>query len=163
VKRLDVPVAGVYPLVEAEAQPFAELVNQLATVERLLDALAWAKSEGATHVASCDPTTSSNGHDLVLLGNGAVPWGVVEASDVANPSGNGNRKMEKDIDGLLRCRCNACVSGARRLLAVLESSGVWLDRLATKPRPIQGQIPTVVVRSRAPGATWIVEITSVRQ
>src|SRR5438309_458933 len=70
----------VLTLVEpsVQSQKLVELVNQLATIERLVDALTWAMSEGsglARHrIKLCHPTTSSDpqegtdDHDLVLSG-----------------------------------------------------------------------------------------------
>lgn len=90
----------------------AEVVNQCATMERLLDALAWAQTPASGldsfHVVRCHPTTSSAAagvgadHDLVLTSpEGRAAW--FEVSDVAN-SDDGNRKEEKDLRslGLLR-------------------------------------------------------------
>jgi hypothetical protein len=85
---------------------FAEIVNQCATLERLLDALRWAETAGSGlreyHVLLCNPTTSSSAglddHDLVLRG----PRGECakfEVSDVASVK-DGNGKEEKDLRSL---------------------------------------------------------------
>lgn len=82
---------------------FVEVVNQCATLERLLDAAAWAEHnlEGFL-VRICNPTTSSSteadDHDLVL----ADPSGNVakfEVCDVTSAK-DGNRKELKDLCSL---------------------------------------------------------------
>jgi hypothetical protein len=102
---------------EPTKQPMAELVNQCATVERLLDALAWAGNRlGPTaEVLLVHPSTSGSGqwqrdeqgrdipdHDAVLRCGEKLH--VFEVSDVASPSDN-NGKTKKDLgtlEGTLR-------------------------------------------------------------
>lgn len=84
-----------------------EVYNQCATIERLLDALEWAQTEGSGlnryAVVLCHPTTSSvpgvaDDHDLVLVG----PEGAkakFEVSDVAGKR-DGNCKEQKDLTNL---------------------------------------------------------------
>lgn len=89
-----------------------EVINQCATLERLLDALAWAQTPEsglATYdVTRCHPTTSSAkgpdkiDNDLVLTG----PDGVVarfEVSDVASED-DGNQKERRDLISLRALR-----------------------------------------------------------
>jgi hypothetical protein len=95
---------------KVECQKLIEIINQAATLERLMDALRWAMSEGSGlsryRIQLCHPTTSSDAlatpsapdHDLVL----SCPSGaraLFEVSDVASPS-DGNRKEEKDLRSL---------------------------------------------------------------
>ena len=82
-------------------QALTEVINQCATVERLLDAINWIlhTSTKATLVL-CHPTTSSGGsgphdNDLVVQANGEY-W-CFEISDVANGAGDGNQKELKDL------------------------------------------------------------------
>lgn len=87
----------------------AEVVNQCATMERLLDALAWARTDAsglnALHVARCHPTTGSAASDAETPDNDlilAAPDGRAarfEVSDVASMS-DGNRKEERDLRSL---------------------------------------------------------------
>lgn len=132
--RVELP-AGDRPLLVRGAEPshsFAEVVNQCATMERLLDALAWAQTEAsglrAWTVAVCHPTTSSTAdaaadHDLVLAGPaGQAAW--FEVSDVASVH-DGNGKEEKDLRslGLLgggtgAARCGVTWPPARVFLVV---------------------------------------------
>ncbi len=91
----------------------AEVVNQCATMERLLDALAWARTDAsglsAFHVVRCHPTTGSAASDVEAPDNDlilAAPDGRAarfEVSNVASAS-DGNRKEERDLRslGLLR-------------------------------------------------------------
>ncbi|MDA8360202.1 MAG: hypothetical protein M0Z95_28765 [Actinomycetota bacterium] len=153
LKRNPVSVVGVHDLVGVTTQPLGELLNQLATVERLIDALGWAKTQNMTHVEECHPTTSRGAketcsHDLVVTNK--VDKMVFEVSDVAG-DGNANRKMVKDLATLSNCNCNCTGPGdrpARKLLAVSPSSGEWLK--ATRPGA------TMHVEGAAP-TTWIVE------
>jgi hypothetical protein len=80
---------------------FVEVVNQCATLERLIDALAWAEVGLPGYVArSCHPTTSSttaaHDHDLVLdAEDGRLPaW--FEVSDILS----GPHKEKKDLQAL---------------------------------------------------------------
>jgi hypothetical protein len=116
-------------MIGVASQPFGEIVNQLATVERLLYALRWAEENGAERVLECNSTTSRPSaavcsHDLVVAGSDTTM--VFEVSDVAGNDGNANGKMTKDLFTLARCTC-AAGSTARRLLAVSAGSGRWLE------------------------------------
>ena len=79
-----------------------EVINQCATMERLLDALAWAQTPEAgladAQVMVCHPTTSSakgegvTDNDLVLEGRGGVvAWGAPlrGRGDGAGPGASG--------------------------------------------------------------------------
>ena len=91
----------------SEEHNLVEVMNQCATMERLLDALEWAQSGGSglseSLVERCHPTTSSSlnhedDHDLVLLGaDGAKA--KFEVSDVSS-SKDGNNKEKKDLINL---------------------------------------------------------------
>jgi hypothetical protein len=91
---------------------FVEIINQCATLERLIDTLAWIGTVGqldGPNVVVCNPTTSSasrkkNGegpiddHDLVLEDRAGVRW-KFEVSDVASER-DGNGKEKKDLISL---------------------------------------------------------------
>lgn len=85
-----------------------EVINQCATMERLIDALIWAsKSLPDYRVVRCHPTTSSiAGQDKMIPDNDIVlvnPEGrfaLFEVSDVANSEKDGNRKEFKDLKSL---------------------------------------------------------------
>ena len=115
---------------------FSELVNQLASVERLLDALKWAESAGFSQVLACHPTTSSGDHDLVV-GRSDQTLGVFEVSDVAGPRGNENNKMANDLTNLVNCKCRYCARGAEKYLATSRVSRDWLLRLRERKDRLQ--------------------------
>lgn len=91
---------------------FSEVVNQCATLERLIDALSWIATVPELHgafVATCNPTTSSaprkkgahrpvDDHDLVLEDSRGSRWRF-EVSDVASKK-DGNEKEKKDLISL---------------------------------------------------------------
>jgi len=162
LKRKPVSVRGAHQLVGVTTQPLGELINQLATVERLIGALGWAGNNGMTDVEECHPTTSRGAkgtcsHDLVVSNN--VDKMVFEVSDVAG-DGNANKKIVRDLATLLGgqtsrgnvkpgCSCTGpSTRPARKFLAVSLSSGKWL--VDTRPGA------TVHVGGSA-STTWIVE------
>ena len=126
---------------EAERHPLGEVINQCATIERLLDAMAWiAQQPGGAEavVRLCHPTASSNktsdqkpdgvaDHDLVVEVAGQQ-WRF-EVSDVANDKNDGNRKEAKDLDSL-ECGIdqNLPDDGVRRFLVVSSEFGRLLKR-----------------------------------
>lgn len=129
---------------EIDDHSFAEIVNQCATMERLLDALTWAQGEFAGWVVTtCHSTTSSargkeHDHDLVLAGlDGAQAH--FEVSDVASRK-DGNGKELKDVR-LLLPELGAASQGteadtaeARRFLVVSEEFGRRLQGTSSQSR-----------------------------
>lgn len=105
-------------------QPLAEVANQLAHVERLVDALKWVVAtlgEGAI-VRECHPTTSStrgpSSNDLVVEVAGIEMR--FEVSDVANGK-DGNDKERKDLEALgIALRGGAGVSTFMRKFLVVS-------------------------------------------
>lgn len=91
-------------LCETGNQPLTEVINQCATVERLLDAMAWVLSRApAAELLLCHPTTSSRpkdsaDNDLVVEVAGER-W-CFEVSDVASDDADGNHKELKDLCSL---------------------------------------------------------------
>lgn len=103
------------------SQPLSEVINQCATVERLLDAMTWILSiDPSAELVLCHPTTSSRpgkltDNDLIVAISGEL-W-KFEVSDVVSSSSDGNSKELKEL----------------RSLGVIEQSGnQWF--VAT-PRP----------------------------
>lgn len=91
----------------SEEHNLVEVMNQCATMERLLDVLGWAAgaSSGLDGylVERCHPTTSSSysdedDHDLVLIG----PDGTKAKFEISDVSGarDGNNKEKKDLISL---------------------------------------------------------------
>lgn len=157
----------------AEKHSFAEVVNQCATIERMMDALRWAAGHddfAGWTVAACHPTTSSKkaaghlNHDLVLAGpDGALAR--FEVSDVAGPK-DGNRKEEKDLDGLGFLRGQTVVDAGvalhRRFLVVSSETG---ERFRRRGPGVPGRdglhYHRVNVASDTPKFdTWILEVRS---
>ena len=135
---------------EVENQKLAEIINQAANIERLIDALRWAQEDSSGlsnyRVYVCHPTTSSgrndeakaaNDHDLVLIGpNGELA--KFEVSDVASLR-DGNRKEEKDLirlgvltagEGEDKFKVSFWPSG--RVFLVVSSD--WIRRIADRKR-----------------------------
>lgn len=126
---------------------FVEVVNQCATLERLIDALAWIEAlrepRGA-QVIACNPTTSSlrrtksaprdaTDHDLVIGGSAGERW-TFEVSDVASKK-DGNRKELKDLVSL-----GVCTFGGGKVRkwprgrCFLVVSSEWAERMARTDR-----------------------------
>lgn len=95
----------------SEEHNLVEVINQCATMERLLDALVWAQDMESGFdefsVELCHPTTGSrpgeeSDHDLVLVGNdsdGKLTKAKFEVSDVSGEK-DGNQKEKKDLISL---------------------------------------------------------------
>ncbi len=91
----------------ADRHAFAEVVNQCATLERLIDVLDWAISNlGDYEVKTCHPTTSSQkakdqaDNDLILFRKVDGHYCRFEISDVASSTADGNGKELKDLKSL---------------------------------------------------------------
>jgi len=114
MKRLyvDIPIEQRPYLIPGKIQNhnLIEIINQCATIERLVDAILWFSGKGSGFgdciVVSCNPTTSStnkseNGlrdHDLILRdSNGDLCY--CEVSDVVGHR-DGNKKEIKDLISL---------------------------------------------------------------
>ena len=158
-KRRPIDLVGLHPWIGAKSQPFSELVNQLATIERLLEALDWSVVRGLEEVVACHPTTSSGAHDLVARGEGPSVC-VFEVSDVAGASGDANQKMAKDLRNLARCACIYCSEGAEKYLATSPTSGDWLSKLNQKPsRLVSFGVEKVTLVTQLPHGTTISRVS----
>jgi hypothetical protein len=99
---------GVQP--RDESHNLVEVINQCATIERLIDALTWIQNEASGlndyRVWRCHPTTSSlqseeediGDNDLILIGPDGA-YARFEVSDIVS-SKDGNRKEENDLMSL---------------------------------------------------------------
>lgn len=107
---------------------FVEVVNQSATIERLLDAMSWALSQeeiADATVAVCHATTSSseNENDLMLvLADGT--FANFEVSDVVGAN-DSNGKEAKDVASLRRTQGSA---STRSFLVTSNELGQRLSR-----------------------------------
>lgn len=141
---------------DAGTQPLGELVNQLATVERLTDVLVWViAAHGPGVEVAANPTTTSIGSDLTV---GVSPRWCIEVSDVTR-AGNANGKLDKDLNALGRV-ADADPS-ARCFLAMSPEWIGWLssqlDRFWTR-RGWQRPDPADVHDSGGPAQTGIIEV-----
>ena len=149
-----------------------EVINQCATMERLLETLLWAQSieSGLSdyQVAVCHPTTSSDksnitrsDHDLVLIGPNDHT-AKFEISDVAN-SRDSNRKEEKELislgvlkAGLAAEKFNKQWPTGRLFLVVSEE---FAERLRQRTRSwLKGTPPFCRYLEFKAGSTRIFEI-----
>ena len=114
LKRVKVAVS------ESIQQPIFEIVNQMATVERMLECFEWILSSesrlASCWVDVCHPTTSSgdDDNDLVLFDKmGGTCVARFECSDVMGQK-DSNGKSRRDIQSLM----NASHSERERLFVV---------------------------------------------
>jgi hypothetical protein len=142
MKRLVVEVPENAVGLRAHAHNLVEVVNQCATMERLLDAMEWALTEGGMHdakVLCCHPTTSSgeSQNDLMLeLIDGSRA--NFEVSDVVGAKDT-NRKEQKDLASLMRSRASAA---SRSFLVTSAELG---QRLAKKHSVVHAGATTFVL------------------
>lgn len=126
-KRVPVDLAEAHFLVTSEKHPISELLNICATVERLLDGLAWAIENGwAQSVIECNPSTSGvvAPPDLRTRGVEGEAW--FEVSDVVLAR-DGNRKLQQDLD-----RLQASPPGVATFLVTSPS---WEARIGVRSFP----------------------------
>jgi len=144
--------------VRKDAERFGEVVNIVATLERLVAALGWFERHpefSSLRVKECHPSTSSakGSNDLMLEdATGAV---VVrcEVCDVASDSAGSNGKERKDIASL-GCTDGVPTDGVRRFLctssefarAIQSPKRKWADRLYRyREFPVGDATDTVLV------------------
>lgn len=155
----------------AEEHNLVEVVNQCATMERLIDALEWAAGAGSGlseyQVERCHPTTSSSfkddeDHDLVLIGQDK-PSAKFEVSDVSG-AGDGNQKEKKDLislgvlsEGTGQQMFPKNWPTGRLFLVVSEE---FSERLRTPSRAwLKGKPPHCRYKERLNrGKTWVFEV-----
>jgi hypothetical protein len=102
-KRVDVVLPGGEPngIGQPDSkQSLAEVINQTANIQRMLDALTWVMSEESGlsrhKVIVCHPTTSSGtGETDLVLSRAGFPDAKFEVTDViGNKDGNGKEAMD---------------------------------------------------------------------
>lgn len=151
-----------------------EVMNQVATMQRLFDALNWAETNGSGlhgfSVVKCHPTTSSekkseDDNDLVLRSADGKQTAHFEVSDVVG-NRDGNSKLPKDLCSL---RAIAKKNDGK---PDKEAPGEWLDKqdcrkllLVTSPKFGKRAIETFesgflkLSRLHESGnGTWIIEV-----
>jgi hypothetical protein len=149
-KRQLVDLTDAHPSVHNASHPLQEVMNQCATVERLLDALEWAIGKGwANMVIECNPTTSgpvqqlavatgqplSGPPDLRTTGGLGEAW--FEVSDVLKVR-DGNRKLQKVLN-----RLSNLPPG---VVGFLVGSDLWEGRIAHSGRGYDKVRDTLIAR-----------------
>lgn len=162
VKRVLVhfPV-GPRPTLVGDVQhhSLAEIINQCATIERLIDAMAWVletvRQPDIANVLSCNPTASGSGNDndLVIHTDGEV-WRF-EISDVVSDSSDGNGKERKDLHSLGFLADKPPPAGRAFLIVSIEFGGYITNR----PKSNVQKLIRYVLLGKRP-ATWIIEVLS---
>lgn len=121
-KRMYVDLAsGPRPAaVRKDRERFGEVVNMVATLERLIPALEWFDRQAIyrdLRVAECHPSTSSakGGNDLVLSRIGGRVIVRCEVCDVASASAGQNGKEPKDLKSL-GCAASVPADGVQRFI-----------------------------------------------
>jgi hypothetical protein len=139
MKRLHVslPAPGRPAVIGKDSERFVEVVNMVATLERLnaaLTCLEGKKQElGSLRVRECHPATSSTrgSNDLVL----EHPSGAVaircEVCDVASDSAGSNGKEWKDLESL-GCAEGVPSDNVRRLLCTSPEFAGAIQRAGRK-------------------------------
>jgi len=107
VKRLlvDLDTADRPTLIGKQNERFGEVVNMVATIERLIPALQWFSHNVEfqdLQIRECHPTTSNkeSGNDIVLVNSAGAETVRCEVCDVASIRAGSNRKEKKDIQNL---------------------------------------------------------------
>lgn len=103
-----------------DAERFGEVINMIATLERLVAALGWFEQHPEfrnLRVKECHPSTSSlkGGNDLVLEDTAGIIFVRCEVCDVASDAAGSNGKERKDIASL-GCANGIPADGVRRFL-----------------------------------------------
>lgn len=131
-KRLTVNLESVGKPVER----FVEVLNMAATMERLIDALAWFTAHPEYErltVQQCHPTTSDDkskgggehGNDLVLVDDAERVRVRCEICDVVSGRGDSNNKEPKDLESL-GCAGGVPADGVERFLVTSGEFAGWL-------------------------------------
>jgi len=118
--RVDLQTTGRPAIVCKDAERFGEVVNMVATLERLIAALGWFEQQPECHglrVKECHPSTSSakGSNDLMLEDDKGRVAMRCEVCDVASSSAGQNGKERKDIESL-GCTNSVPADGVRRFI-----------------------------------------------
>jgi hypothetical protein len=125
-KRINIMLAGKGKpdIIGKSEEKYIEAINMVATLERLIAAIEWIRSQNINKtitVLHCHPSTSSdkndNSNDLVIgdeLDNEIIRC---EVSDVVSGSASQNSKEQKDLMSL-GCEDRVPEDGIQRFLCV---------------------------------------------
>ncbi len=161
VKRSSVALGGTRPILVTKAsERFAEVLNIVATLERLIDALRWFQAHpsfSTLWVLECHPSTSHTpgANDLVLGELSGAVRVRCEVSDVVAKNAHQNNKERLDLRAL-GVEGAPPDDGASRFLVV---SSEFADALAQRRRAWH-RLPYRYVRHLADfeHATMILEV-----
>lgn len=120
------------PDIDKDREGVSEILNMVATVERLIGTLQWLLSESGFEravVARCHPTTSDapSANDLVLEDPTGRTLARVEICDVVAARGDGNRK-EASCLRKLGCTEEVPRDGVRRFIGTSPEFARHLTR-----------------------------------
>jgi hypothetical protein len=138
--------------IQKDKENIVELINMIATMERLVDALAWILGrDPQAQVVSCDPTTSTphargrrNGKGspaLLSLGvpapdlhvRGSAFEAIFEVADIISEVRDGNGKEKSSLRNL-GCETSIPEGPIARYLVVPEGFSAWLCRTTRRWR-----------------------------
>lgn len=135
-------------LVSQSSHNYSEVVNQLATLERLVDALGWMIMNpkfSQSLVELCNPTSSSMVWPLAGISNDLIvsdPQGGVHLFEVSDTEGNNNRKMKTDIERLFANKGLMLDRVVHMYVVCSESSKEFVTRTYTLAGPSIGPLGT---------------------
>ncbi|MBL9083486.1 MAG: hypothetical protein JNK76_16845 [Planctomycetales bacterium] len=134
--HVDLKVTARPSAVCKDAERFGEVVNMIATLERLIAALGWFEKHpefSVLRVNECHPSTSSakGSNDLMLEDAAGTVVVRCEVSDVASASADSNGKERKDIASL-GCSDGVPVDGVRRFLCISPEFARTIQSLKRK-------------------------------
>lgn len=125
------PGDPVPELIGKREERLIEVINMVATIERLLDAIKWFSTQPETDgcsVHECHPSTSGEigSNDLVIADSQGRIVARCEVCDVASSNAGSNNKERKD---LLSLECNTFVpqDGVARYICTARKFAEALD------------------------------------
>jgi hypothetical protein len=117
-------------------EKFVEVVNIIATVERLIDAIEWFAGQPQNKgysILECHPSTSDDtgGNDLIIIDTANRISVRCEVCDVVSSNAGSNKKEEKDIRNL---GCNELVpqDGVKRYICTSREFAMALTNSKRK-------------------------------
>lgn len=163
--RVDLTSASQPEVVRKDAERFGEVVNMLATLERLVTALAWFEQEPEfrdLRVKQCHPSTSSEkgSNDLMLEDAAGKVVVRCEVCDVASDSAGSNGKERKDIANL-GCTDGVPADGVRRFICTSPEFARAIQSVKRKWELRRHRYREVAVGDV--GCTVLVELVSTQQ
>jgi hypothetical protein len=160
--QVDLKIDARPALVCKDTERFGEVVNMVATLERLLAALGWFEHQPefqGLRVKECHPSTSSTrgSNDVVLADDAGNVMVRCEVCDVASTSAGQNGRERKDIASL-GCAGGVPCDGVRRFIctspefacAIQSTNRKWVEYLHRYREFVVGDV----------GGTLLIELVS---